>query len=262
MARLEGKVALITGAAMGIGLATARRFVEEGACVMLGDVEEDAGGAAARELDPEGGKVAFQRHDVSREADWNTTLVSTISRFGRIDVLVNNAYRGIGKSIANSTLADLNANFEVTAYGAFLGIKLASQQMRAGGSIVNLSSVAAHIGSPHNVLYSAAKAAAASLSWTAALDLATRGIRVNAVAPGMTRTAALAKLTRTMPWYDAARGDDPQIERWASRVPLGRLAEPIEIANVILFLASDEASFVTGAEFVADGGALSRGSPH
>ena len=259
MGRLEGKIALITGAANGIGLATARRFFEEGASVVLGDVAEAAGEAAARELDPSGERAAFQRHDASSATDWGAALKAALDRFGRLDILVNNAYRGIGQTIANSSLADLNANYEVTTNGAFLGISLASMPlMQAGGSIVNLSSIAAHVGAPHNVLYSAAKAAVASLSRSAALDLARRGIRVNAVAPGLTRTAGLAEITRIMQGPDAEGDIDQQMNRWVASVPLGRLAEPIEIANVILFLASDEASFVTGAEFVVDGGTLSR----
>jgi NAD(P)-dependent dehydrogenase (short-subunit alcohol dehydrogenase family) len=258
MGRLDGKIAVVTGAANGIGRATARRFVEEGAIVVIGDVAEDAGRATTSELDPSGERAVFLRHDVSVEVDWQAVMAVAMDRFGRLDVLVNNAYRGIGQTLAGASLDELNANFAVTTNGAFLGMKFAAPLMQAGGSIVNLSSIAAHVGAPHNVLYSAAKAAVASLSRSAALDLAGRGIRVNAVAPGMTRTAALGEITRIMQRPGAAGDLDQQMERWASSVPLGRLADPVEIANVILFLASDEASFVTGAEFVVDGGALSR----
>jgi NAD(P)-dependent dehydrogenase (short-subunit alcohol dehydrogenase family) len=256
MGRLAGKVALITGAASGIGLATARRFAAEGAQVVLSDVAEAAGEAAAQGIVATGGKAVFLAHDASDEAAW-TAVLSTIERdFGRLDILVNNAYRGIGLTISSASLEDFQDNFSVTANGVFLGIKLAAPLMKAGGSIVNLSSIAAHMGAPRNPLYSAAKASVSSLTRSAALALARRGVRVNAVAPGLTRTAALERhleVSEKLATRDAVR---EAMDRLGASVPMGRVAEPAEIANVILFLASDEASFVTGAEFVVDGGSL------
>lgn len=256
MGRLAGKIALITGAANGIGLATAARFVEEGARVALGDIDADAGAKAALSLCPKGEQAIFLTHDASDEASWVATLDAVVARFGGLDILVNNAYRGIGLTIGQASLADFQASFRVTVDGTFLGVKLAAPRMTSGGAIVNLSSIAAHMGAPKNPLYSAAKASVSSLSRSAALDLARRGIRVNAVAPGMTRTAALETHMRVSAGVTSPEAMEQAMAAIAATIPLGRIAAPREIANVILFLASDEASFVTGAEFVVDGGSL------
>lgn len=256
MGRVAGKVALITGAANGIGLAAAERLVEEGAVVVLTDIDEVHGLEAARRLSPDGARAVFLQHDVSDPARWAAVLDETVGRFGGLQILVNNAYRGIGLTIGEASLADFQDSFRVTTDGTFLGIKLAAPRMTRGGSIVNMSSIAAHMGAPRNPLYSAAKASVSSLSRSAALDLASRGIRVNAVAPGMTRTAALEKHLEVSTGAVTPKAVEEGLRRIAATVPLGRVAEPREIANVILFLASDEASFVTGAEFVVDGGSL------
>jgi NAD(P)-dependent dehydrogenase (short-subunit alcohol dehydrogenase family) len=256
MGRLADKIALITGAANGIGLATAQRFAEEGAQVVLTDVAEAAGEAAARGIVARGGRALFLVHDASDEAAWTSVLGRIEREFGRLDVLVNNAYRGIGLTISSASLEDFQDNFRVTANGVFLGIKLAAPLMEAGGSIINMSSIAAHMGAPKNPLYSAAKASVSSLTRSAALALARRGVRVNAVAPGLTRTAALERHLEVSEKLATPEAVREAMERLGASVPMGRIAEPEEIANVILFLASDEASFVTGAEFVVDGGSL------
>lgn len=258
MGRLDGKVALITGAAGGIGLATSRRFLEEGAGVVLTDIDAERGVPAAEALDPSGERACFLRHDVSSEASWRDAVARTLERFGRLDVLVNNAYKGIGLSFATATLDLLHEHFGVTVDGMFLGVKIAGEHIAPGGAIVNVSSVAAFVGEPRNVVYAAGKAAVSAFSRSAALDFARRGagVRVNAVAPGLTKTDALDAVTRT---YFGMSGDDdvsPGLKAMAQSVPLGRLAEPEEIANAIAFLASDEASFITGAELVVDGGYL------
>jgi 3(or 17)beta-hydroxysteroid dehydrogenase len=256
MDRVKDKVALVTGAANGIGLATARRLSEEGAVVILSDIAEEEGRASAWDIGADSGRAIFIRHDVAEEASWRSVLGAIIERFGGLQVLVNNAYHGIGLTIAEASLGDFRDNFRVTANGTFLGIKFSAPLLNAGGSIINLSSIAAHMGAPRNPLYSAAKAAVSSLTRSAALDLASRGIRVNAVAPGLTRTAALEMHLAISEKLSTPEEIEKALQRLGRSVPLGRIADPVEIANVILFLASDEASFVTGAEFVVDGGSL------
>jgi NAD(P)-dependent dehydrogenase (short-subunit alcohol dehydrogenase family) len=255
MGRVEGKVALVTGGANGIGLATARRLCAEGAKVLISDINEAAGEAAVQALKGQGGTAAFVRHDVSREADWNAALAA-VEQLGPLDVLVNNAYAGIGLTLETATPRTFRDNFAVTTNGVFLGLKLAPPRMRAGGSIINLSSIAAHMAAPHNAVYSAAKAAVSSLTKSAALALARQGVRVNAVAPGLTRTDALERHTRISQNLSAPEDIEAAFVKLGRGVPLGRIADPDEIAAVIVFLASDEASFVTGAEFVADGGSI------
>jgi len=256
MGRVEGKVALVTGAANGIGLATARRLFEEGANVVLTDIDDANGQAAAVSLSVDENRAVYLHHDVSDEASWASVLDAVFARFGGLGILVNNAYRGIGLSIGDASLRDFQDSFRVTTDGAFLGVKLAGARMAEGGSIINMSSIAAHMGAPRNPLYAAAKAAVSSLSRSAALDLARRGIRVNAVAPGMTRTAALEKHLEVSTGAKTPEAIEAGLRSIAASIPLKRIADPSEIANVILFLASDEASFVTGAEFVVDGGSL------
>lgn len=256
MGRVEGKIALVTGAANGIGFAAARRLCEEGAAVVLADIDDAAGGRAARELDPSERRAMFLHHDVSDEGSWAATLDAVSARFGALHILVNNAYRGIGLSLTAASLEQFQDSCRVTADGVFLGIKSAVPRMGPGASIVNMSSIAAHLGAPRNALYAAAKASVSSLTKSAALELARRGIRVNAVAPGMTRTAALEKYLEVSAGAKTPEAIEAGLRSIAATIPLGRIADPREIANVILFLASDEASFVTGAEFVVDGGSL------
>jgi NAD(P)-dependent dehydrogenase (short-subunit alcohol dehydrogenase family) len=258
MRRLADKVAIVTGAASGIGLAVVRRFAEEGARVVIGDVAEDRGEAAAAELRAEGLDVIFLRHDAGDEASWQAVIAGALQAFGKLDLLVNNAYAGGLHSIADCSLEDFNFNFRVTADGVFLGLKLAGAAMADGGAIVNIASTAALKAAPANAVYGAAKNAARSLSRSASVALAERGIRVNTVTPGVVQTPSLDSTIVTL--FDAkTEGEIAEGRAKLARgVPLRRIAEARELANAVLFLASDEASFITGAELVVDGGATMR----
>lgn len=233
MKRLSGKRAVITGGAGGIGAATARRFREEGAEVIVADVAEE-GAAVAGELG-----VAFELLDVRDESAW----AGVVERSGGIDVLVNNA--GIVElgGVTEMDEASFRRLLDVNTVGVYLGMRTAVPSMRArgGGSIVNISSVAGMVGNPYSIGYAASKWAVRGMSKSAAVDLAVDGIRVNSVHPGVIRTPMSASV-------------DP--DKTSGQAPLGRLGEPAEVADMIVFLASDESKFVTGAEFVIDGGTI------
>lgn len=256
MGRIEGKVALITGAASGIGLGIARRFAEEGASVVIGDIAEEGGEAAAFAIRQTGAPAIYLRHDAGDEASWRATLEQTLGAYGRLDILVNNAYSGAVHSIASASLDDQLACFRVTAHGVFLGLKLAGPLMHDGGAVVNISSIAGYRASPGNAVYAAAKSAARALSRAAALDLAPRRIRVNTVAPGIVMTPSLESTVRTLFAANTEEKIKAGMDRLKTTVPLGAIADPRQIANAVLFLASDEASFITGADLVVDGGAM------
>jgi NAD(P)-dependent dehydrogenase (short-subunit alcohol dehydrogenase family) len=258
MLRLEGKTAIVTGAASGIGLSIVRRFAEEGARVALCDVDDARGLAAAEGLRAEGRQVSFFHHDAGDERQWGEVLDQAASEFGKLNILVNNAYAGALFSIASASLDDLAANFRVTANGVFLGMKLAEPTMEDGGAIVNISSIAALRGSPANAVYAAAKSAAGSLSRSAALTFARRGIRVNVVTPGIVQTPSLDSTVVSLFGAGDQTSISAGVARLAASVPLGRAAAPRELANAVLFLASDEASYITGAELVVDGGSMAR----
>ncbi|MGV3759875.1 MAG: glucose 1-dehydrogenase [Actinomycetota bacterium] len=240
--RLEGKVALITGAARGQGAAEARRFVAEGASVLLTDVLDEDGEALAAEL---GEGAAYRHLDVTSEEEWTAAVADAEARFGRITVLVNNAGILDFAPIPQVDLARFRAVLEVNLVGTLLGMKHVAPSMRAagGGSIINISSNAGIVGLPTAAAYVSSKWAVRGLSKTAALDLGPWGIRVTSVHPGGINT----------PMTDFGGGPST----WAKKLPLGRMGEADEVANVVTFLASDEASYVTGAEWSVDGGATS-----
>jgi NAD(P)-dependent dehydrogenase (short-subunit alcohol dehydrogenase family) len=249
MDRLNGKVAAITGGASGIGAGTVRRFVEEGAEVLIADLDEDKGNALANELGP---SVAFLRTDVSKEEDVAAMVAETTDRFGRIDVLFNNAgFGGALGPIESTTVADYDLTMDVLLKSVFLGIKHATPLMKAqgSGSIISTASVAGiRAGyAPH--LYSVAKAAVIHLTRTVALELGEHGIRVNAICPGFIATP----LAAGRPDADESQIDQMRAAGAASQV-LGRVGEPLDIANMALFLATDESEWITGREFVVDGG--------
>ena len=245
--RLAGKVALISGAARGMGAAEARLFAREGARVVLGDVLDVEGHAVQAEIVAKGGEAVFARLDVSRESDWEHAVALAVQRFGRLDVLVNNAGIGAAGRVEDTTAEAWDRVMEVNAKGVFLGIRAAIPAMRraGGGSIVNISSQLGLVGmDDSSPQYTASKGAVRLLTKTTALQYAREGIRCNSVHPGPIVT----------PMTERRRADPTVYQRMLSRIPLGRYGEPDEVAHGVLYLASDESAFVTGSELVIDGG--------
>jgi 3alpha(or 20beta)-hydroxysteroid dehydrogenase len=244
MGRLDGKVALITGGARGMGKSHVRHFVAEGARVVFGDVLDDKGAYVAAGLGDE--SCRYIHHDVTSEADWAAAVGLATETFGGLDVLVNNA--GI-LAFADMALADFRRILEVNALGCWLGMKTVIDPMTkaGGGSIINVSSIEGFTGAAGLSAYSASKFAIRGMTKAAAQELGQFGIRVNSVHPG-------GVLTR-MVMDQANAGRDG--ERFLENLPLGRFAEPAEISRLVAYLASDESSYSTGSEFVADGGILS-----
>jgi 3alpha(or 20beta)-hydroxysteroid dehydrogenase len=245
MGRLAGKVALITGAARGQGEAAVRAFVDEGARVMIADIDDAVGEQLSAEL---GEAVVYQHLDVSDEEDWAAAVKQVGETFGRLDVLVNNAGILFFAELAHTTLADYERVIRVNQIGTFLGMRSVVEPMSAtgGGSIVNVSSVEGLAAMPYLVAYTASKFAIRGMTKVAALELGARGIRVNSVHPGMIDTKMIS---------DAVGGHDVDLSPAGKKVALGRVGRPDEIAQLVVFLAGDDSSYCTGAEFVADGGA-------
>lgn len=242
MGRLDGKVAIVTGGARGQGEAEARRFVDEGARVVIGDVRTELGEALAAEL---GSAAVFVRHDVADEVAWESVVTTAVERFGGVDVLVNNAGIGHVAAIADHTVADYERIVAVNQTGVFLGMRsvIAPMTDGGGGSIVNISSGAGLRATKHMIAYAATKYAVTGMTASAALELARYGIRVNSIHPGVVNT----------PMLGDAFGDANN-DALVRHTPLRRMATPLEIANVALFLASDESSYMTGAHVPVDGG--------
>lgn len=253
MGRLEGKVAIITGGGGGIGRATVKRFAEEGAFVVCAEIDEAEGLKTVQEAASD--KVIFLKLDAGDETSWNSVIAETLARFGSLQILVNNAAHRSPVTIEQTTLEIWRANQRVTSEGVFLGTKLAAEVITGKGSIVNLSSIGAFVGLPSSFPYSAAKGAVRALSRSAALHFAQQGrdIRVNVIAPGATFTEAVARQTRQIAVRDNTT-PEAVLAYLTADVPMKRMADPVELANAILFLASDEASFITGAELMVDGG--------
>lgn len=241
--RLDGKVAIVTGAARGQGEAEARRFVAEGASVLLTDVLDLEGQAVAESL---GTAAAYRHLDVSSEEEWIAAVADAEERFGPVTILVNNAGILDFSSIEHQDVERFRRVIDVNLVGTMIGIKSVTPSMRraGGGSIVNISSNGGIMGLPALGAYVASKWAVRGLSKTAAMDLGKRGIRVNSLHPGGIDTP----MTR-MP------GQEPNDSTFAKSLPMGRFGLVEEVANVVTFLASDEASYVTGAEWSVDGGA-------
>lgn len=249
--RLDGQVAIITGGGSGIGAASARRFVEEGAKVLVADMHDVKAQALVGEL---GDAAAFCRADVSREDDVEAMVAEAVARWGHLDIMFNNAgFGGAIGPIETITTDDFDITFDVLVKGVFLGIKHATPIMRAqgSGSIINTASVAGlQAGwSPH--LYSVAKAAVIHLTKTVALELGGYGIRCNCICPGIVATPLAAGF---------AKASDEQLDEMKRRLGrtqvLGRIGDPVDIANAAVWLASDESSYVTGHAQVVDGGAF------
>jgi 3alpha(or 20beta)-hydroxysteroid dehydrogenase len=250
MGRLDGKVALISGSARGMGRAMARLFAEEGASIAVCDVIEGEGRAVAEEI---GASAVYNRLDVTSEDDWAEAVSATMGAFGRLDVLVNNAGIAEGALLHEMTLESYRRVTEVNQTGVFLGIRAAVEPMTStgGGSILNISSIDGMVGMNGIFSYVASKWAVRGMTKAAAMELGPRGIRVNSIHPGFVLTQ-----------LGIADGMDPSpiqnlIGEHATRLsPLGRPGEADEIARLALFLASDESSYCTGSEFVADGGLI------
>src|SRR5215467_10252194 len=249
MGRLDGKVALITGGARGMGKSHVRHFAAEGARVVFGDVLDDKGAKVAAGLDEQ--SCRYIHHDVTSEEQWAAAVATAVDTFGRLDVLVNNAGVLQFAPIADMPLADFRRILEVNAVGCWLGMKAVIEPMKAagGGSIVNISSVEGLTGAAGLSAYSASKFAVRGMTKAAAQELGPFGIRVNSVHPG-------GVLTR-MTLGQAAAFDRVDGDAFLQSLPIARFAEPVEISRLVAFLASDESSYSTGSEFVADGGILS-----
>jgi NAD(P)-dependent dehydrogenase (short-subunit alcohol dehydrogenase family) len=247
--RLEGKVAIISGAASGMGAATARRFAKEGARVVVADMLENEGRQVAADITRANGTAEFMRLDVTSEDDWKTVVGATVQKYGKVDILVNNA--GISGS-AVSDMLDTEAwdrLMAVNSRGVFLGTKHAVLAMKqaGGGSIVNLSSISGVTGQTMTHMgYNASKGAVRTITKSTAVQFGRDGIRANSVHPGI-----------MPPMRTSGATADPEVRaKMLQGVPLRRAGEVDEVANAVLFLASDEASYITGAELYVDGGYL------
>ena len=248
MGRLDGKVAFISGGARGMGAEEARLFAREGAKVAIGDVLEEDGRRVEAEINESGGDCLFLRLDVTSEANWQDAIAATVSRFGALHILVNNAgIGGVGGLVEDTSVEDWDRVMDINGKGVFLGTKAAIPEMQTagGGSIINISSQLGIVATDNtSPMYHASKGAVRILTKSTAIQFAPDGIRANSVHPGPVNTAMTER-----------RREDPEaFALMRSRIPLGRFAEPIEIANAVLYLASDESGYVTGSEVVVDGG--------
>ncbi len=260
MGRLQQKVAVVTGAASGIGRATAGLLAREGARVVLTDVSPE-GDAAARALREAGGEALFLPHDVTDEAAWESVMARTRETFGGLDVLVNNAGISASSPVTELALAEWRRVLAVNLDGVFLGTKHAVRTMRLGergGSIVNVASVSGLVGNPGTGAYAASKGGVRAFTKAVAVECAPEGIRVNAIFPSGVRTP-IWEHSEWWPGFVARMGGEAAAWKvLESSAPLGRMAEPGEIAEAVLYLASDAARFVTGTELVIDGGYTAR----
>ncbi len=248
MGRVEGKTAIVTGAASnpGLGFATAVTLAREGARVVVTDVDEAGASRCAQAIQEAGGEALAIRQDVTDEAQWKAVVAQVGAAYGGLDVLVNNAGIAVLKRIEEMALADWNRQIEVNLTSVFLGCKYGMEAMRAsgGGSIVNLSSVAGLVGMATCVAYGAAKGGVRIMSKSVAVEGAADNIRCNSVHPGVIWTNMQAQATG----LDGPQAVSPE------RVPMGRMGKPQDIANCVLYLASDESNYVSGAEFTVDAG--------
>ncbi len=245
--RLEGKVALISGGARGMGSAEAILFAREGARVVIGDMLDEEGKRTEAEINESGGECVFIHLDVTDENAWQDAVAATVARFGRLDILVNNAGVSGGRGFLEDTTVEAwDRVMDINSKGVFLGTKAAIPQMRraGGGSIINISSVYGLVGSAGSSAYHASKGAVRLLTKSTAIQYAGEGIRANSVHPGIIETAMT----------EATLADPERSQQWMSGTPLGRRGVPDDVAYGVLFLASDESSFMTGSELVIDGG--------
>lgn len=254
--RVSGKVAIVTGGASGIGRGCAMRLAEEGASVMVTDIQDELGQETVAAIVDKGGSAAFLHHDVTSEPAWEQAVAATVDQFGGVHILVNNAGIGIGGSIVTMTLEDWQRQQAINLDGVFLGVKHCIPAMRdsGGGSIINMSSVAGLKGAASLAAYNATKGGVRLFTKGVALECAQNRwpIRVNSVHPGVIDTPIWTKINPEMQ-NDGTPALNPEVIA-AAAVPGGALGTPEHIANGVLFLASDDSAYVTGTELVIDGG--------
>ena len=254
MDRVKGKVAIVTGGAGGLGRAEALLLAKEGARVVITDLDEAGIKRAAGEINSQGGKAIFVRHDVTSETDWKRVITRALEEFGRLDVLVNNAGVIIYKKIEDTSLAEWRQLMGVNLDGVFLGTKFAIAAMKknGGGSIINIASVAGLIGNPDASAYHASKGGVRAFSKAAAIECSKAGydynIRVNSIYPGVIDTSMA----------DDLKKDENKYRTALSWHAVGHFGEPLDVAYGVLYLASDESKFLTGSELVIDGGWTAR----
>ncbi|UCC90944.1 MAG: glucose 1-dehydrogenase [Dehalococcoidia bacterium] len=259
MGRLKGKVAMITGGASGIGRAHAQLFAKEGAKVVITTRRKVAEGTAlAESIKKEGGEATFIKLDVTKESEWREVINEVIREYGKLNILVNNAGVSLAKTIEDTSLDEWNLVMDINSTGVFLGTKYAIETMKNNGelcSIINISSIDAMVGEAELPAYCASKGAVRSLTKSVALSCAQAGynIRVNSVHPGYIHTELTEKEAQ-----DSGLTPEQYFEKVGKMHPIGRIGEPIDIAYISLYLASDESRWVTGGEFVADGGYIAR----
>ncbi len=246
--RLNNRIAIITGAARGIGFAIARRFAEEGATVVISDILDDAGEDAARSIG-----ATYMHCDVSKSAEVNALVAATVGKFGAVDILVNNAGIALGGDFLEAAEADFDRVLNINLKGSFLMLQACARHMvkqagagRKPGSIVNMSSVNDTLAIPGIVSYCVSKGGVSQMTRATSVALAPHGIRVNAIGPGSISTDMMKGVL----------ADKAALNRALSRTPLGRVGEPSEVASIAAFLASDDASYVTGETIYVDGGRM------
>ena len=252
MGRVEGKVVLVTGAASnpGLGHASAITLANEGAKLVITDIDDDGGEACLAEIKATGGEGIYLHHDVTSEAEWKTVIAATVKNYGQLDVLVNNAGIAVLKDLDEMTLKDFELQNRVNLTGPFLGIKHAVPEMRkaGGGSIINMSSVAGLVGMPRTIAYGASKGGLRIMSKSVAMAVADDNIRCNSIHPGVIWSNIYAWTTR----------EELENSPLTDSIPMGKIGDAQDIANAVLYLASDESKYVSGTEIVVDAGMTAR----
>jgi len=258
MNRVDGKVAIVSGGARGIGGECARRMAEHGAKVVIGDVLEADGAATAQAIRDAGFEASFAHLDVTRAADWENAVGAAVKNYGGVDILLNNAGTYLTKSILETTQEEFAKLVAINLEGVFLGTKICAPEMMrraatapVGSAIVNISSVAGMVGSRNAPVYSMTKGGVRLFTKSTALEFAKKRIRCNSVHPGLIDTP-MGNLAMAHP--SGRRSDNEMRELMANAHPIGRIGAPRDIAAAVVFLSSDEAAFITGTEFIVDGG--------